>query len=232
MSDDGISFEPEVLFHDRTEAGRRLAGAFEGRMLRNPLVLAIPRGGVETGLALARALGAEIDVILSRKLRAPAQPELAIGAIAENGEIYLNPDLESYVRDLHDYLGRESRRQLAEIRRRRRLLSGDRPPLPVEGRSVIVTDDGIATGSTMIAALQSLRNRRPHEVIVAVPVASPARLREVRRWCDEIVCLAAPEEFTSVGQFYEDFSQVEDGEVVRMLSENLRSTAARQPETA
>jgi predicted phosphoribosyltransferase len=118
---------------------------------------------------------------------------------------------------MKDYLTEERRHQLNEMARRKKLFRSVRPPTPVAGRSVIVTDDGIATGSTMIAALQTLKTQKPREVIVAVPVASPDRLAEVRRWCDDVVCLLAPEEFWAIGQFYEDFIQVEDEEVIQLL---------------
>jgi putative phosphoribosyl transferase len=136
-------------------------------------------------------------VVLSRKLRAPRQPELAIGAISEDGRVYLNHHAQALL------------------------------DLPVAGRSVIVTDDGIATGATMIAALQTVKTQKPHEVIVAVPVASPDRLAEVRRWCDDVVCLLIPEEFWAIGQFYEDFTQVEDEEVIELLREFTPATRLR-----
>ncbi len=207
------------MFRDREDAARRLAARLKGRPLHEPLVLAIPRGGVVTGAVLARELGADLDVVLSRKLRAPGQPELAIGAITEDGQVYLNPDAQEYLDALEDYLAGERRHQLAEIARRRKLFRAARPQAPVAGRSVLVTDDGIATGSTMIAALQAVQAQKPGELIVAVPVASPDRLKEVRRWCDDVVCLLSPEEFWAVGQFYHDFRPVEDEEAVELLRE-------------
>ena len=147
-----------------------------------------------TGAVLDRELGAELDVVLARKLRAPGRPEVAVGAVAEDGRVYLNDFGQRCRETMRGYLARERRLQLAEVRRRRQLLCAARPPAPAEGRSVIVTDDGIATGATMIAALQAVKARRPCEVIVAVPVAPPDSLKEVRRWCDEVVCLLAPEE--------------------------------------
>jgi predicted phosphoribosyltransferase len=156
-------------------------------------------------------------VVLSRKLRAPFQPELAIGAVSEDGRVYLNHQGGEFQGEMEDYLAEERRYQLAEIARRKKLFRGVRPQAPVTGRSVIVTDDGIATGSTMIAALQAVKTQNPREVIVAVPVASPERLEEVGRWCDDVVCLLRPEVFWAIGQFYEDFSQVEDEEVVQLL---------------
>ncbi len=216
-------------FRDRADAARRLAELLKGRALRAPLVLAIPRGGVAIGAVLARELGAELDVVLSRKLRSPFQPEYAIGAVSEDGKVTLNPDAW-IVTDVSDSdVEAEKRYQLDEIERRKRLIRGVRPAAPVAGRSVIVTDDGIATGSTMIAALQTVRARHPHELIVAVPVAAPERLAEVRQWCDEAVCLLAPERFWAIGQFYEDFDPVEDAEVVRLLRESLPAAKPAVP---
>jgi predicted phosphoribosyltransferase len=205
------------MFRDQEDAARRLAAQLKGRPLYQPLVLAIPRGGAVTGAVLAQELGADLDVVLSRKLRAPGQPEVAIGAIAEDGQVYLNPQAEAVFDLLEDYLIEERRQQLAEIARRRKLFRAVRPQAPIAGRSVIVTDDGIATGSTMFAALQAVKAQQPRELLVAVPVASPDRLEEIRRWCDDVVCLLAPEEFQAVGQFYADFTQVEDDEVVELL---------------
>jgi len=207
------------MFRNREDAACQLAERLKGRELYDPLVLAIPRGGVVTGAVLARELGADLDVVLSRKLRAPMQPELAVGAIPENGRAYFNHHAQPYLDEMKEYLDEERRYQLSEIARRKKLFRGVRPQAQVAGRSVIVTDDGIATGSTMIVALQAVKSQNPHEVIVAVPVASPDRLEEVRRWCDDVVCLLSPEEFWAIGQFYEDFGQVEDDEVVRLLRE-------------
>jgi len=205
------------MFRDRADAARQLAEKLRGRPLRDPLVLAIPRGGVVTGAVLAQELGAELDVVLSRKLPAPGQPELAIGAVAEDGQVFLNHHADVFGEELHAYVEQQRRRQLTEIARRQKLFRAVRPPASMAGRSVIVTDDGIATGSTMIAALQAIRVQKPFELIVAVPVAAPDRLAQVRRWCDDTVCLACPEEFWAVGQFYEDFTQVEDQQVVDLL---------------
>lgn len=208
-------------FRDRREAGLLLAERFRGRSLRDPLVLAIPRGGVAIGAVLVRELRAELDVILSRKLRAPFQPELAVGAVTEDGQVILH-SASSRVPGLSaDYLEREIHQQLAEIARRKSLVRGVRPAAAVTGRSVIVTDDGIATGSTMLAALRTVRAQSPFEMIVAVPVAAPERLAEVRRAADEVVCLIAPEDLQAVGFYYDDFDAVEDGEVLQLLREAL-----------
>jgi predicted phosphoribosyltransferase len=205
------------MFRDREEAARQLAVKLRDRPLHESLVLAIPRGGVVTGAVLAQELGAELDVVLSRKLRAPLQPELAIGAIAENGQVYLNRHAVEYLDILEDYLAEERQHQLAEIARRRKLFRAARPPAQIAGRSVIVTDDGIATGATMIAAMQAVKAQQPRELIVAVPVASPDRLMEISGLCDDVVCLLSPEEFWAVGQFYEAFTPVEDADVVQLL---------------
>jgi putative phosphoribosyl transferase len=205
------------MFRDRADAARQLAERLKGRKCRDPLVLAIPRGGVVTGAVLARELNAELDVVLARKLRAPGNPEVAVGAVGEGGEVFLGRYAREWLGPLGDYLEQECQRQMDVIEQRGRLFRGVRPAAPVEGRSVIVTDDGIATGSTMIAALKALRTRKPHELIVAVPVAPPDRLEEVRPWCDEVVCLHAPAAFWAIGQFYDDFTQVEDVQAVELL---------------
>jgi predicted phosphoribosyltransferase len=205
------------MFRDREDAGSQLAEALWGRVLHRPLVLAVPRGGVVVGAALARALGADLDVVLARKLRAPGQPELALGAVGESAVVYLDPKVHGAVAPDPAYLDRERRFQFAEIVRRGRLLRADCPPAPIRGRSVLVTDDGLATGSTMIAALHAVRVSKPHELIVAVPVAAPDRLPRVRHWCDEVVCLHAPETFRAIGLFYDDFTQVGDEQVVELL---------------
>ena len=206
-------------FRDRAEAGRRLADRLRGRTLHRPLVLAIPRGGVVTGAALAHALGAELDVVFARKLRAPFQPELAVGAVSEVGQLTIEPHALQIPGVTAEYLREEVRRQMAEIAARARIVREVRPAAPIEGRSVLVTDDGIATGSTMIAALKAVRAGRPRELIAAVPVGAPSRLAELASLCDEVVCVLSPEEFWGVGQFYQDFHSVEDEEMIRALRE-------------
>jgi predicted phosphoribosyltransferase len=214
------------MFQDREDAARMLARRIAGRAFLDPLVLAIPRGGVPIGAVLACELGAELDVVLARKLRAPGQPELAIGAVGEDGQVYLDHRAKDMLGLNEDDLAAERRHQLGEIARRKALFRRVRPPAPIKGRSVIVTDDGIATGSTMIAALQVARMQQAHELIVAVPVAPPDRLAEVLRHCDEAVCLLTTADFWAIGQFYQDFSPVEDTEVVELL---LTTSALPQP---
>jgi putative phosphoribosyl transferase len=169
---------------------------------------------------LARALRAELDIVLSRKLRAPLQPELAIGAIGEDGAECLNEFAREVPGVTSEYLARERACQLAEIGRRAALFRAVRPAARVAQRSVIVTDDGVATGATMLAALHVLRAGGPLEIVVAVPVAPAELLASLRRACDELVCLLAPEYFRAVGAHYEDFEQVEDAEVVSLLRES------------
>ena len=206
-----------ITFADRDEAAWMLVERLRGEALEKPLVLAIPRGGVEIGAVLARGLGAELDVVLSRKLRAPHQPELALGAVSESGEVYLN-HFASAMTDAGDaYVEAERQRQLAEIERRRALIRAVRPQAPIAGRTVIVTDDGVATGATMIAALHTVRAAGARKIIVAVPVAAPDRIDALRPLCDRIVCLQEPEAFWAIGQFYRDFAQVEDERVLELL---------------
>jgi putative phosphoribosyl transferase len=207
------------MFRNREDAAFQLAEALKQREqpLTDPLILAIPRGGVVIGAVLAQELGAELDVMLARKIRSPEQPEAAIGAIAEDGGVYLDPFAEELLIANDTYLARERAHQLAEIERRKMLFRGSRPPAPLAGRSVIVADDGIATGATIIAALHAVKAQHPAELIVAVPVASSKALEEVARFCDEVVCLSAPRLFWTVGQFYMDFATVEDEQVCHLL---------------
>ncbi len=216
-------------FASRQEAGRLLGERLRALPLRNPLVLAIPRGGVEIGAPLARAIGAELDIVLSRKLRAPYQPELALGAVSETGEVYLDPHAGVLTEPDRRHIETERRTQMDEIGRRQRLFREVRPHAPVAGRSVIVTDDGIATGSTMIAALRTVRAEGAHEIIVAVPVAPRDRLDELGRLADRVICLRVPETFWAIGQFYRDFAQVPDERVVEVLREFAPAPPAGVP---
>ena len=205
------------MFNDREEAGWMLVERLRGQHLVRPLVLAIPRGGIEVGAAIARGLGAELDVVLARKLRAPRQPELALGAVTETGEVHLT-HFAAAMTDAGDaYIEAERRRQLAEIERRRAAVRAVRPRAEIAGRTVIVTDDGIATGATMLAALHTVRAAGPRELIVAVPVGSAERIAALAPWCDRVVCLLEPEAFWAVGQFYRNFEQVEDDRVLELL---------------
>lgn len=214
------------MFQDREDAARQLADRLRGRSFRDPLVLAIPRGGVVVGAILARELGAELDVVLARKLRAPGQPELALGAVSETGEVHLTHHTAGARTLVAPQVSVEREFQLNEIALRREAYRGGRPAAEVTGRSVIVTDDGIATGSTMIAALKVARGQHPHELIAAVPVGSPERLGEVREWCDEVVCLETPADLFAVGRYYDDFAPVDDAGVVELLRRSAPAAAA------
>jgi putative phosphoribosyl transferase len=209
-----------LMFRDREDAAAQLAQRLKSRPLHDPLVLAIPRGGVVIGAALAHELGAEFDVVLARKLRAPSQPELAIGAVSEAGELHLNRHADEMGDGFGGYLSAERDFQMRQMAQRGRLLREARPPAVRKGRSVIMTDDGIATGSTTIAALKDIRLHHPRELIVAVPVAAPDSLEAVRSWCDDVVCLLTPPYFYAVGAFYESFDEVDDDVVVTLLRES------------
>jgi predicted phosphoribosyltransferase len=209
-------FRGEVMFQDRQEAARRLAEQLKPYRAQHPLVLAIPRGAVPMAKLIAEQLGGDFDVVLVRKLRAPFQPELAIGSVDESGWTYIAPFAASMGADA-DYVATEKRAQMATIRKRRAQYTPIRPPIDPAGRTVIVVDDGLATGATMISALHGLRARKPAQLICAVPVAPPDTLARVRELADAVVCLETPEFFQAVGQFYRDFPQVEDEEVMALL---------------
>jgi putative phosphoribosyl transferase len=204
-------------FGSRSDAARRLAAALEGFAGRHPLVLAIPRGAVEIGAIVAQRLGGELDVVLVRKLRAPSNPELAVGAVDETGWTYV-AEHAAEAGATPEYLEREIREQTELLRQRRALYTPSRPPIDPGGRIVIVVDDGIATGASMIAALHAAREKQPARLICAVPVAAVETLGKVKYYADELVCLETPLGFYAVGEFYRDFRQVDDNEVIRLLA--------------
>ncbi|HWB45473.1 MAG TPA: phosphoribosyltransferase family protein [Hyphomicrobiaceae bacterium] len=207
-----------MIFADRTEAGRLLGERLAALDLVRPVVLALPRGGVPVGAAIAAALKSPLDVVFVRKLGAPDQPELAIGAVADGAEpeLVLNDKLLAALNIDEAYITATVQKELAVIEQRRKAYEGLRPKLELTGRSVVVTDDGVATGMTMQAALRQVR-RRAGSVIAAVPVASAEALAMLRAEADQVVCLSAPKGFHSVGGQYRDFAQVTDEDVLAIL---------------
>ncbi|WP_454743683.1 phosphoribosyltransferase [Cupriavidus necator] len=203
-------------FIDRADAAAQLARALAGYVGKRPLVLAVPRGAVPMGAIIADALGGDFDVVLVRKLGAPGNPELAIGAVGESGWTFLTPYAAAACAD-SKYIDRERAAQLEVLRGRRTAYTPGREPVSATGRQVIVVDDGLATGASMIAALHAIREQQPARLICAVPVAPPRTLELLQPYADEVVCLETPAGFRAVGQFYRDFSQVEDAEVVACL---------------
>jgi putative phosphoribosyl transferase len=210
-----------MLFNDRREAGRLLAGRLLHLKDNSPVVLALPRGGVPVGFEVARALAAPLDLVLVRKIGAPHNEEFAVGAITdgEHPTVVIDQHLVRRLEISSAYLDEAKTGALAEIERRRHVWLGDRPAVDISGRTAIVVDDGIATGATMRAALQATRARKPARVVLAVPVAAPDSLDALRREADDVVCLDVPEYFRAGGQFYRNFPQLRDAEVTALLAE-------------
>jgi len=206
-------------FQDRVEAGQLLGRELAELRGQRAVVLGIPRGGVIVAREVARALGGDLDIVLSRKLGAPGNPEFAIGAVGEDGRVFVSESTLGWLRLSPGYLDREAERQRAEIARRIQLYRSVRPKVPLEGRPVIVTDDGVATGATMQAALWAARQERPSRLIAALPVGPEEALTRLAEGADELVCLQAPDPFQAVSQFYSFFDQTDDAELVELLRE-------------
>lgn len=212
-------------YQNRMEAGRQLAQHVRALADRNPLVLALPRGGVPVGYEIAAALDAPLDLLLVRKLGVPGHEELACGAIATGGARVINQDVVRRLGITNEALETVSRRELAELKRRENVYRGDEPEPDVSGRHVIVVDDGLATGATMRAGVQALRQNAPAMIIVAVPVGPPEAVRELATEADQVVCAAAPDSFRAVGQCYVEFAEVSDAQVRDVLHRNWHPVA-------
>jgi predicted phosphoribosyltransferase len=210
----------EKTFRDRVDAGQQLAEPLSVYANRaDVIVLALPRGGVPVAYQVAKRLHLPLDVFVVRKLGVPGYEELALGAIASGGVRVLNQDVVRILPDADRIVEAVTANELLEMERREHAYRDDRPPLDVRARTVILIDDGLATGATMHAAVQALREQEPAKIVVAIPVCAPETCREMQKFADEIVWLFAPEWFHGVGQFYDDFSQTSDDEVRRLLAE-------------
>lgn len=216
------------VFRDRRDAGHALAAALADEADKRPLVLGLARGGVPVAAEIAAALGAPLDVFVVRKLGVPWQPELAMGAIASGGVLVRNEEVLGSLPAAAESLEAVRQREATELALREQRYRGARPAVPVTGRRVIVADDGLATGTSMIAAVRALRQAGAAAIVVAVPVGPPDTCRRIATLCDRLVCLEQPRWFMAVGQWYEDFRQTEDEEVTAAL----RDAASRPQETA
>ena len=226
----GVKDAPTVHlpFADRRAAGRALAARLSSFKDSHPLILALPRGGVPVAFEVATRLRAELDLLLVRKLGALGHPELGIGAGVDGAhpQLVLNQEIVAQLAPHAGYIHEEMQRQIAEMERRRRVYLGDRAPAVIAGRTVIVVDDGVATGGTVKAALRGVRQAKPAQLILAVPLAPRETLAALASECDELICLACPEPFYAVGAHYADFAQTEDEEVIRLLAEARHATGS------
>jgi putative phosphoribosyl transferase len=214
----------DLSFRDRADAGRQLAQRLMTYAAQNPVVLALPRGGVPVAFEVAKALRAPLDLIFVRKIGAPGHAEFGLGAVVDGAhpQVVLNEEALDRLRAPPGYIEEETERQLQEIERRREHYLAGRRPVDVEGRIAVVVDDGIATGSTVRAALKGLSRARPARLILAVPVAPADIIDHLRTEADEVICLMTPESFYAVGEHYDDFSQTSDREVTTLLDEAQR----------
>jgi putative phosphoribosyl transferase len=217
-------------FHNREDAGEQLGAALARFRGGDTVVLGVPRGGVIVAAQVARALDAPLDVVMARKLGAPFQPELAIGAVVSGGQRLLDEPAIRHYQVPAEYVEKETQNQLDEIERRVELYRQGRPPVDITGKTVILVDDGIATGYTIRAALVGLRSRNARKLVVAVPVAPAPTCADLRRLADEVVCLQTPEPFLAVGAWYEDFEQTTDRQVSELLRARSDPAASKSDE--
>ncbi|HEV2189137.1 MAG TPA: phosphoribosyltransferase [Stellaceae bacterium] len=213
-----------MSFRDRADAGRQLAAKLHHLKERDPVVLALPRGGVPVGFEIAQALEAPLDLVLVRKIGVPWQPELALGAVTDGDDpsVFIDRDLSAQLAIPEDYITEETARQIEELERRKRVYGSGRAPLDIAGRAAIVVDDGIATGATMRVALQATRRRNPSWLVLAAPVAAPDTIARLRAEADEVVCVETPAGLGAIGFYYRDFHQVSDAEVTEILARAAR----------
>lgn len=222
MKSEGMS-DWEMLFKDRTEAGKILGGRLREYQGRNALILALPRGGVPVAAAVATVLNAELDVVITRKIGAPGNPELAIGAVTGDGTVLLNDSLVSSLGVEKDFIDLKVKQAESEIQEYIRRYRGERPVPKVAGRIVLIVDDGIATGYTVMAAAEAILRKGPEELVIAVPVAPRESVYELERTTGcQVVTVSRPASFVAVGQFYEDFKQVSDEEVRNALEDHSK----------
>ncbi len=219
-------------FVDREDAGRRLAAQLSSYAAERPIVLALPRGGVPVGYEIARALHAPLDVWVVRKVGVPWHPELGAGAVAEGGYVHLNQDVLEHIGLSEAELAKIVQSKQREVQERVRLFRGDHPPPVLRDRTVIVVDDGIATGGTVHAAIRSIRAQGPKAIVLAVPVASPEVVEVLGREVDGLVCLRMPPDLYAIGVWYVNFSQVSDDQVARLLDRARRDQTEAQDAVA
>ncbi|MPZ87329.1 MAG: phosphoribosyltransferase [Nitriliruptorales bacterium] len=215
-----------MRFQDRHDAGTRLALRLRGEHLTDPIVLALPRGGVPVAFEVAKGLNAPLDVTVTRKIGAPSRPELAVGAIAEGGEPELDRDMLNALRLTPRELAPTIALERAELERRMKHYRGDRQAPEIQGRTVLLIDDGLATGSTARAAVRSLRRRGPRRLVLAVPVCPPETARRLQEEADDVISLLTPPDFRAVGVWYVDFGQTSDAQVMTLLEQARRDARA------
>jgi putative phosphoribosyl transferase len=209
----------KLPFENRIQAGRLLGQALAGYAKRQDvIILALPRGGVPVGFEVAQIINAPLDIMLVRKLGTPGQEELAMGAIASGGVCVLNDDIVAALDITQEEIEAAATRERKELERRERAYRGDQPPPPIENHCVILIDDGLATGASMLAAVAGLKQRKPAAIVVAVPVAPPDTVERLQEEADDVVCLATPEPFSAVGRWYREFTQTSDDEVKSILA--------------
>ncbi len=215
-----------MRFRDRQDAGQKLAKLLMPLKGEHPIVLGLPRGGIPVAFEVAKALGAELDMWIVRKVGAPAQPELGLGAVAEGDVVYVDPQTMAWAGVGQDQMARLVEQKKLEVAQRVALFRGQHAPPNVAGRCVIVVDDGIATGGTVLAALQALRTLSPKRIVLAVPVASPQTLERMKAYADEVYCVMATEQLDAIGAWYEDFTQTPDTQVFSLLAQATQANDA------